>query len=89
MSRNRNTETEVLETPAEEFLVALISAKELAAELDIDAKSFRRWLRTLTDNRAGKGGRWVFDPATAELVRTAWAARAAKGTTPSLAASED
>jgi len=36
------------------------SAKEVAAELDLDAKSFRRWLRAHTAERANKGGRWVF-----------------------------
>lgn len=36
------------------------SAKELATELGTDAKSFRRWLRAHTEDRANKGGRWVF-----------------------------
>lgn len=42
------------------------SPKDLAAQLDTDPKSFRRWLRRHTDSRAGKGGRWSFDAETAE-----------------------
>jgi hypothetical protein len=36
------------------------SPKEIASELGITAKDFRRWLRSKTDRRANKGGRWVF-----------------------------
>jgi hypothetical protein len=45
------------EAPAE----VTFSAKELATLCDTDAKTFRRWLRTQTEQRANKGGRWVFD----------------------------
>lgn len=48
---------EVIETDTE---VTTFSAKEVANELGIDAKSFRRWLRAHTTDRANKGGRWVF-----------------------------
>lgn len=44
------TEAEVTFTP-----------KDLAAELGIDAKSFRRWLRNYTPERAADyDGRWAF-----------------------------
>ena len=62
-----------------------LSAKEMATELGTDPKSFRRFLRTLTEDRAGKGGRWTFDTDTADLIRKAWANRATKGTQPTLA----
>ena len=66
-------ETEAEVTPAEETF----SAKDLATELGIDAKSFRRWLRANTDERANKGGRWVFDAKSkADFI----AAYKAKGT---------
>lgn len=61
-----------------------MTVAELAAELGTDPKSFRRWLRTQTDDRAGKGGRWKFDDAAAAKVRTAWADKANAGTTPTL-----
>jgi len=53
------------------------SAKDLAAELGIDPKSFRRWLRAHTADRANKGGRWVF---TAEAKAELLEAYKAKGT---------
>ena len=50
------TEEEVETTEEETF-----SAKDLAAELGTDAKSFRRWLRGYTPTRAADlGGRWSF-----------------------------
>lgn len=58
------------------------SAKELATEAGTDPKSFRRWLRTYTNDRANKGGRWVFTPEVKGEVLAAYAARGAKGTTP-------
>lgn len=61
-----------------------MTAKALAAELGTDPKSFRRFLRGLTEDRAGKGGRWVFDAETAALIRKAYADREAKGTKPTL-----
>lgn len=61
MARTKNTATpteEVAEVEAEEVIT--FSAKQLATELNIDAKAFRRWLRAHTTDRANKGGRWVF-----------------------------
>lgn len=48
---------EVIEADTEE---TTFSAKQVATELNIDAKSFRRWLRAHTTDRANKGGRWLF-----------------------------
>jgi hypothetical protein len=61
MARNTRTATpteEVAEIEVEEVIT--FSAKQVAAELDLDAKSFRRWLRAHTTDRANKGGRWLF-----------------------------
>lgn len=71
--------TEDVTTEPETMTVA-----QLAAELGTDPKSFRRWLRTQTDDRAGKGGRWKFDNSAAEKVRLAWADKGNGGTTPTL-----
>ena len=58
MTKNAVTpDTEVEETETE----ITFSAKDLAAELGTDAKSFRRWLRNYTPERAADaGGRWAF-----------------------------
>ena len=65
-----------------------MTAKELAAELNVDPKVFRRFLRSRTDDRAGKGGRWIFDADAADAIRESWANRATKGTTPTLTESD-
>lgn len=48
---------EATETATEEIS---FSAKDLAALCGVDGKAFRRWLRSTTDARANKGGRWKF-----------------------------
>lgn len=51
------------------------SAKDLAKELAIDAKSFRRWLRAHTEDRANKGGRWVFSSEARDEILAAYRAK--------------
>jgi hypothetical protein len=85
MARNKNTAIEVLDEDDATADTGMLSAKDLAAELGTDPKSFRRWLRSLTSTRAGKGGRWVFDADAADQVRKAWTTRSTKGTTPDIA----
>jgi hypothetical protein len=76
MARNTNTTPEVeadeVEATDEEVT---FSPKDLAAELNTDAKSFRRWLRSYTSDRANKGGRWVFDADTKATLIEAYNAR--------------
>ena len=66
MSKNAVTpadDLEEIETEEEVEVEAEVtfSAKDLAAELGLDAKSFRRWLRSYTPDRAvDQGGRWSF-----------------------------
>ena len=64
------TDDEVEEVEAEEVT---FSAKELAAEVGTDPKSFRRWLRSWTTDRAEKGGRWIFDADRKAIVLAAYA----------------
>lgn len=52
---------------------ATITPKELAIELNTDAKTVRKFLRTLTTDRAGKGGRWVIDAADLDALRIKFA----------------
>lgn len=60
------------------------SAKDLASELGIDPKSFRRWLRAHTAERANKGGRWVFTAESKAAFLDAYRSKDAKGTEPKL-----
>lgn len=68
MPAKKTTEV-VEETTTEE---TTISAKAIANELGIDPKSFRRWLRRHTEDRAGKGGRWNFSADQAEELKAAY-----------------
>lgn len=80
MAARKNTATKT-ETPTE----GNITVKDLCEALNAEPKAFRRWLRTQTDNRAGRGGRWVFTPEVAEQLKAKYADRAAaKATTPTL-----
>jgi len=66
-------------TPAEGM-----TPKALASELGISPKALRRVLRSMTDDRAGKGGVWVLDDATCEAIRTRIAEGVRRSTTPTL-----
>lgn len=76
---NDEAEAEVAEVTEE----VTFSAKELATELGLDPKTFRRWLRAHTADRANKGGRWIFTAETKDAILTAYASKAA-GTEPTL-----
>lgn len=84
MTRNRTAtpvaeELDTIETEVEveETEELTFSAKALATELGTDAKSFRRWLRNYTKERANKGGRWAFTAdRKAELIAAYKAAHA-------------
>lgn len=68
---------------------ASFSPKDLALAVGSDPKTVRRWLRSLTTQRANKGGRWVLDAATFEELKDRWAARGtANGTVMTLADAE-
>lgn len=76
---NDEAEAEVAEVTEE----VTFSAKELATELGLDPKTFRRWLRAHTADRANKGGRWIFTAETKDAILAAYASKAA-GTEPTL-----
>jgi hypothetical protein len=50
-----------------------MTPKELAILLDTDPKTCRKFLRSLTDDRAGKGGRWVIDEAMVDDLKVRFA----------------
>jgi len=48
---------------------AKVSPSEIASVLNVSPKAFRRYMRSVTLERAGKGGRWDIDATTAnELI---------------------
>ena len=73
------------EAPAEETF----SAKDLANELGIDAKAFRRWLRAHTTDRANKGGRWIFTAESKAQFIDAYRTKAKAGTEAKLPDADD
>jgi len=87
MTKRNTNAAPAKETEVEAEEVTTFSAKDLAAELGIDAKAFRRWLRAHTGDRANKGGRWLFTEesrtAFIELYRST---RSAAGTEPTVKA---
>lgn len=64
------TETEVQGT---------ITPKDFAEMVGSDPKTVRRFLRSVTDQRANKGGRWEIPTEAVEELKARWANRA-KGT---------
>lgn len=50
-----------------------MTPKELAIELGTDPKTARKFLRSLTTDRAGKGGRWIIDPADLDALKDRFA----------------
>ena len=75
MARNKTTATPVLEAEVETIVEVTFSAKEVATELGLDPKSFRRWLRAHTADRANKGGRWIFTTAGKAAIIAAYNAK--------------
>ena len=83
MPKKSTTATPVIDEVTTADTEITFSAKEVATELGTDPKSFRRWLRSHTEDRANKGGRWVFTAETKALIITAYNAKGA-GTEPTL-----
>lgn len=65
MKNTKNAPEAATETEVEATDEVTFSAKEVAAACGTDPKNFRRWLRSITEARANKGGRWIF---TAEVM---------------------
>jgi phage terminase Nu1 subunit (DNA packaging protein) len=51
--------------------MAQITASELATELDTDARTIRKFLRSVTpkENQPGKGSRWNFEKKSLRTLR--------------------
>lgn len=47
--------------------MAKMTPSELAEALGTDPKTCRKFLRSITPDRAGKGGRWVLDSDQTEM----------------------
>lgn len=58
-----------------------MTPKELAQELDSDPKQVRKFLRSLTTDRAGKGGRWVIEDSDLPMLKERFANWNSRSTT--------
>ena len=47
-----------------------MTPKELANELGTDPKTVRKFLRSLSSERPGKGGRWAISTADLDAIKT-------------------
>lgn len=63
------------DTTTEATTETFVSPKDLAEAWGTDPKSVRRFLRGLTTNRAGKGGRWEISTEDVEALTKAWNAK--------------
>lgn len=63
---------------------AITTPKALASELGITPKALRRILRTMTDDRAGKGGVWKLDAVTVAAITAKVEGGVRTATTPTL-----
>lgn len=58
-----------------------MTPKELATELGTDPKTTRKFLRSLTTDRAGKGGRWVIEDSDLPILKERFANWNSRSTT--------
>jgi hypothetical protein len=57
----------------------VITPKDLAERCNTDPKTMRRFMRSLTDQRANKGGRWVLTSDVADEIVRRFAERHTSG----------
>lgn len=57
----------------------IITPKDLAMRCNTDPKTMRRFMRSLTAQRANKGGRWVLTSDVADEIVRRWETRATSG----------
>lgn len=74
------TEDEI-ELEEDEATEPMFTAHDLAVRCGVSDKDFRRWLRSITPQRANKGGRWAFNAETADTLVARFATRKAEKTT--------
>lgn len=60
---------------------ATVTPAQLAVEFGTDPKTMRRFLRNVTQAKAGKGGRWAIDAALVPELKERWEARNAASAT--------
>ena len=84
MSKTKNievAEVEVEEVTEEVKVPATVTPAELALAFGTDAKTMRRFLRNVTQAKAGKGGRWAIDAALVPELKERWDNRSAASAT--------
>ena len=78
MDKSKSEQRDELIESFHQTLIAearMITPKDLASELSIDAKVLRSFIRNHVTNRAGKGGAWRFTSAEAERIKRAYTNR--------------
>lgn len=60
---------------------ATVTPAELALAFGTDPKTMRRFLRNVTQAKAGKGGRWAIDAALVPELKARWESRNAASAT--------
>lgn len=66
---------------AEEAKPSTVTPAELALAFGTDPKTMRRFLRNVTQAKAGKGGRWAIDAALVPELKERWESRNAASAT--------
>lgn len=79
MSKVKTAETAEVEVT--EVAPATVTPAELALAFGTDPKTMRRFLRNVTQAKAGKGGRWAIDSALVPELKARWDSRNAASAT--------
>lgn len=77
----KDAEVEVEEVTEEVKAPTTVTPAELALAFGTDAKTMRRFLRNVTQAKAGKGGRWAIDAALVPELKERWDNRSAASAT--------
>lgn len=62
-----------------EAIAGHITPSDLAKRCNTDPKTMRRFMRSLTDERANKGGRWALTPEVADALCERFMSRKSSG----------
>lgn len=78
---SKKTAVKDAEVEVAEAKPTTVTPAELALAFGTDAKTMRRFLRNVTQAKAGKGGRWAIDAALVPELKERWDNRSAASAT--------
>ena len=81
MSKSKNIEVAEVEVEEVPQASVTVTPAELALAFGTDPKTMRRFLRNVTQAKAGKGGRWAIDSALVPELKERWESRNAASAT--------